>query len=326
MAIPAGLVALVAAAACRRDAPALPILDAHVHLASADDVAPLLEAMDRHGVRRAVVISTPHMTAGRPGRGLDGYLEGNEVVLAAAAAHRDRLLPFVTVDLADDRGYLDDLFRRGACGVKIYQGHHSFRDQPLDHPSHAPVWRWLAARGAPVLLHVNTARYADEIERVLAAHRLRAVCAHLCGSRTNLDRFERVASAFPDLLFDTSHGSAAPSAEGFASLERERARLRRLVERWPRRFVYGSDLVTARRGTKWQAHWDRQIRANLGLLRDARFTAPRRPPEGGALRDGEYRGLALPPRLLGPLLRDNARAWLAPCLGGHGAAAAPARP
>ncbi|UQA57661.1 amidohydrolase family protein [Polyangium aurulentum] len=290
-------------------------IDAHLHLTGTDVVPDLLAVLDRRGIGRAVVLSTPDVTAGRGGQGLDGYRAGNEAVLRAAAENAGRFVPFVTLDLARDTPeYLDDLLRRGACGVKLYDGHHLFHERRLDDAAHRPLFAMIEARRVPLLLHVNTARYRDELSGLLGAFpKLAAVCAHLCGSRTDLDRFESIRDAFPDLLFDTSHGSAEPATQGFAYLEKERARFRAILEKTPERFLFGSDLVTAKAGPTWKEEWDLQVRANLGLLRDASFEFWKK-GEQGQLELGQYQGQALPAELLDKVLAGNARRWLGRCL------------
>jgi uncharacterized protein len=312
----------VAIAGCR-DAPAPPpepppptrAIDVHVHLTSRDAAAPLVERMLRQGIETAVILSSPS-AKGEGRRKLQGREESNAVVLEAAAAHPGRLIPFITLDLAEDR--LEDLDRwltRGACGVKLYEGHQDFHGLPLDDPAYGPLLRALEERRTPVLMHVNTARYQVELDRMLNGFpALSLVCAHFCGSRTNLGRLEDLLSAHPTLLVDTSSGSAGPSADGFAAMERDHARLVGLIERESRRFLFGSDLSASPIGPGWQEEWDFHWTANLGLLRAERFAFWRKDPPSEVLTHGQYRGLALAPALLRPILEENARRWLAPCL------------
>jgi uncharacterized protein len=306
---------------CRKSPPAPPneppaITDVHIHLTGLDVVPELLGLLDQQGIRKAVVLSTPYAASGRGGTGLSGYREGNDAVLQAAAAHPDRLLPFIALDLGrDPPEYLNELVRRGACGVKIYQGHQGFHERPLDDPAHRPLIEILEREAIPVLLHVNTVAYRPELDRLMRAFpRLNAVCAHLCGSRTDLDRFEAIRDAFPQLLFDTSHGSSKPASDGFLHLERERGRFRRILEKTPERFLFGSDLVTAADTPTARAEWDMQVRANLGLLRDRTFSFWRPLGSGAGLSPGQYRGLELPADLLRPILAGNAERWLGRCL------------
>ncbi|WP_437324834.1 amidohydrolase family protein [Sorangium sp. So ce381] len=312
--------ALAAALGCR-SSPAPParqeVIDIHVHLTEANAVAPLLAHMAKHHIDRTVILASPDLTSGRGGSGLSGYRAGNDIVLDAAAAHRGKLIPFVTLDLGhDDLAYLAELRSRGACGVKLYQGHNLFHERPLDDPSHQAMWQALADQAIPVLLHANTVRYRSELEAVLRAFPdLRLVCAHLCGSRTDLARMESLMEAFPRLLVDTSHGSAGPATEGFASLERDRAQLLRLFSRWPERFLFGTDLVTSGLDPMSMELWDLQAESNMGLLKEDKFRFFRQTADHQSARTiGTYQGLHLPPELLGPALGQNAARWLGACL------------
>lgn len=317
------LAALALLAACA-DAPPAPRerIDAHVHLVG-DVAGELLAALDRRGIDRAVVLASPHLDPDHPpapgAAPFSGWRAANERLLAAAAAHRERLLPFVTLDPADsDPRELDDWLARGACGVKLYIGHQALHARPLADPAHHAIFAALAQRGVPVLLHVNTVRFEDELADLLRAHpSLELVCAHLCGSRTDLDRLERILRAHPTLRVDTSHGGGRPGVDGFTHLERERERIRRIIAAEPGRFLFGSDLVTTTTVGDVDAtrlEWDRQLAANLGLLAADRFEFMRAGDGPGSLVPGSYRGLSLPDDILADVLAGNARRWLARCL------------
>ena len=292
----------------------------HVHLVD-DAVDELLAALDRAGIRQAVVLSTPHLDAlHRPAPGTDPFADfrgANERLLAQTRAHRERLRPFVTLDPAQVKvGEVTDWLDRGACGVKLYIGNHDMRRRPLADPSHDALFTLLEQRQVPLLLHVNTFRYEDELAALLRAHpRLEVVCAHLCGSRTDLDRFERILRAHPTLRVDTSHGPGPPGIAGFTNLERERERLRRLIEAEPERFLFGSDLVTSVSDNReaMRADWDRQVAANLGLIAADSFEFWRTGERPGNLALDRYEGLALTEPALTAVLGGNARRWLAGC-------------
>ncbi|MFY0532448.1 amidohydrolase family protein [Nannocystis pusilla] len=227
-------------------------VDVHVHLVGGA-VDELLAALDRNAIAAAVVIASPHLDpalglAPGPDARMHGWREANDALLAATAAHRARLFPFVAVEPAEvDIPALEGWFQGGARGVKLYFGHQKLHARPLDDPAHASLFEWLEQRSVPVLVHVNTVRYRDELARVLRAHpRLELVCAHLCGSRTDLDRLAGLLREFPRLRVDTSHGAGLPGVDGFTAIEEDRDRLRALIEFQPERFLFGSDLVTAR--------------------------------------------------------------------------------
>lgn len=332
-------------------APARSIMDAHIHLTTGSEAA-LIEALDRANIDRAVILATPHLdpdldpsdetsdatpvpgasgetsdelrkkknqllaVAERGETSLRGYQQANVLVLAAAAAHPDRLIPFVTLDLGTTEvGYLAELLGRGACGVKVYQGHRSFHRRPIDHESHRAIFSLLAERGTPVLLHVNTVHFRDELASLIRRYRgkLNMVCPHFCGSRTDIDRLQSILTELPGLLVDTSHGPGAPGAAGFAHIESQRERVRRLMEANADRFLFGSDLVTSRLMPTWVEEWNLQIRGNLEFLTADTFKFWRQPEGQRIFTVMPYQGLALSEATLASVTGDNARRWLAGC-------------
>ncbi|MFZ6183731.1 amidohydrolase family protein [Nannocystis pusilla] len=304
--------ALVASACVAEAAPRpAPVTDVHVHLPAPDGVPALLAAMDRHGIERAVLLGCPE---GQPGA--LRFTASNDAVLAAASAHPERLVAFPALGPEDGPEALAELRGRGACGVKLYLGTPELHDRTLDDPRLAPLWAALAAERVPVILHVNTVRYEDELSRLLAAYpELALVCPHFCGARTSVDRLERLLAAHPGLRFDTSGGAPLHAAAGFAGLEQARDRVGALLRAHPERFLFGSDLTAGPRGPQRGDDWDYHLAANLDLLRAPTLQFWRR-DEGsvrGGLTRGEYRGLELEAQVLAPILRDNAERWLAPC-------------
>jgi predicted TIM-barrel fold metal-dependent hydrolase len=299
-------------------------LDAHVHLVEGA-VDELLAALDRQGIAAAVVIASPHLDS-HSGVVLDdsgmlsGWRAANDELLTDTAAHRDRLIPFITVEPGQvEIAELEAWVERGACGVKLYAGHQRLHARPLDHASHDRLFSWLEAQRVPVLLHVNTVRYRDELANVLREHpELELVCAHLCGSRTDLDRLADLLREFPRLRVDTSHGAGVHGVDGYMAIERERERLRAMILAEPERFVFGSDLVTtrSRMGAAVTAQeWDLQLAANLGLIEREVFEFWRRSDTAPTtkLELGRYRGLALDEPARARVLGGNARAWLGSC-------------
>lgn len=313
------ILSLVAAAACSeaRAAGEPPVVDAHVHLTSAGAVTELLRSMDQLGVARSVIVATPDVTAGRGGRGMEGYAHGNEVVLSAARAHPERLVPFVTLDVSHDGPQeLKALMDRGACGIKLYDGHRGFHDRSLDSPEHRALLAFVEDEQVPLLLHVNTVRYLDELRAVLWRFpKLPVVCAHYCGCRTDAARLRRLMDEFPALRFDTSSGSGPSGIDGFMALEANRKRIASWIAREPSRFVFGSDLVTADQSSdRWREH----VGANLDFLRSVRMDHWRRSGPGeNVFVVGPYEGLALSSQVQQRVLGGNAQTWLARCQRGR---------
>lgn len=299
-------------------------IDAHVHLVDGA-VDELLAALDRQAIAAAIVIASPHLDP-RSGAVLDdsgvlpGWRAANDRLLADTADHRDRLIPFITVEPAQvEIAELARWREQGACGVKLYAGHQRLHARPLDDARHDRVFAWLEAERVPVLLHVNTVRFRDELANVLREHPdLELVCAHLCGSRTDLDRLAALLDEFPRLRVDTSHGAGVHGVDGYMAIERERERLRAMILAEPERFVFGSDLVTTRSRLGWgetAREWDLQVGANVGLIEGEMFEFWRRREDAPttALEMGWYRGLALEDPVRARVLGGNARAWIASC-------------
>ena len=298
-------------------------IDVHIHLVGGH-VEELLEHLDRHRIAAAAVLASPHLDPDHlPPPGEDTFSrwrEANERLLAQTEEHRDRLLPFITVEPAQvESSELAGWIDRGACGVKLYIGHHSLHARPLGDPAHAATFELLEQRGVPVLLHVNTVRYEDELDDLLRAYpKLSLVCPHLCGSRTDLDRLERLLRKHPSLRVDTSHGEGKAGVKGFTNIERGRERLEALIHAQPERFLYGSDLVTlvsaGAPDDPLRYRWDGQLEANLGLVASETFEFLREGAGPAMMATGEYRGLALKGEVLEAVLAANARSWLKGCL------------
>ncbi|WP_086001462.1 amidohydrolase family protein [Plesiocystis pacifica] len=301
--------------------PARARFDVHVHLVS-DAVDPLLATLDRAGIQRAVVLASPHLDPAHLPDQSERFADwrgANDRLLELSAGHRDRLVPFITADPAEARPEeLRAWFDAGACGVKLYMGHRSFHARPLADEAHRPMFSTLERERVPVLLHINTFRFEAELGELLASYpELNLLCPHFCGSRTDVERLERILAAHPGLLVDTSHGPGKPGVQGFTALELERERVRALILAEPERFLFGSDLVTSmveQREDIARFEWDRQVQANLGLLEADRFEFNRLVGEHGVMEWSEYRGLALDDATLGPVLAGNAERWLASCL------------
>ncbi len=303
-------------------------IDVHVHHV-ADSVDNIVALMDEQGIDRAVILASPQLEHRRRspeevrprGPTLEGWRETNDAVIAAAASEvaNGRLIAFVTLDLADfDVAELDGWLRRGACGVKLYDGMAAMHRRPLTDLAYTPAFVELETRGLPLLLHVNSSRFGDELRALVERHpQLNLVCPHLCSSRTNLDNLEALMTAMPRLRVDLSHGPGAPGIAGFTNLggEVQRERLRAMILAEPGRFLFGSDMVASHSATL-NPHLGRQLRANLGLIEDERFEfwKSKRAGDGIGYAMGEYRGLALPEEVLRQVEGENARAWLGSCI------------
>jgi len=157
----------------------LPVVDNHCHIgpfagfyqpfADADS---MVRTMDRIGVARACVFSTLAVTSDMRG--------GNDLSLAAARAHPDRLLAYAAPDPnrpEEVEGELRRCLDAGAVGIKFHTQLHNY---PFDGPNYESAFA-LADR-----------------------HRLPLI-SHGVGSAETL---RRVARAYPNVHFIVAHAAA----------------------------------------------------------------------------------------------------------------------
>jgi predicted TIM-barrel fold metal-dependent hydrolase len=98
----------------------------------------------------------------------DGFTEideNNEELMKIIAAFPDRFEVWPTVDPLDPNmlGKFQDLFKRGAAGLKLYIGHgyvnkkgeYMFHTLAMDDPKMLPLYAFCEANYIPVCIHVN---------------------------------------------------------------------------------------------------------------------------------------------------------------------------
>lgn len=156
--------------------PAGRYVDVHTHLGQrwgrlgALRAKDLLEWMDAHEVARAVVLPLISPEA------WDVPLD-TDFVLRETAPHRDRLIPFCSIDprnvhLAGVKPKRELLERYVEAGARGFGEHKP--GVAIDHPGNLDLFRACAELDLPVLLHVDTVRNVDEpglpgLARVLEA-------------------------------------------------------------------------------------------------------------------------------------------------------------
>lgn len=241
-------------ALCRRELPTGAHIDSHVHIGRDSDghglgVDDLVADLDRAGIERAVCF--PPNDPGEDGT----FRDANDVVLAAAAAFPDRIIPFARVD--PERGATAEIARaseKGARGLKLHPVAQRFR--PESDASVAAV-RAASTLGWAVVIHAGF------------------------GARRLAEPIAALADATPGANLILAHAGRGDAA-GLAELARGRdgvwfdtslASLVDVVELPPSRLLFGSDrpygehasaiqlLALARRLAGWD---DDEMRAILG--------------------------------------------------------------
>jgi predicted TIM-barrel fold metal-dependent hydrolase len=129
------------------------IHDAHCHIGKGHDyvatVEALLREMDACGVEYAVVVPADRQIA-------VANREGNDVVLAAAREHPDRLTAFCTVNPWYGETALDELrraFGAGAAGLKLHPVLQGFS---IIDPVARPAVELAVGLGKPIYFHTGT--------------------------------------------------------------------------------------------------------------------------------------------------------------------------
>lgn len=198
----AALCALEEGLAASCDLPPGPYADVHVHLGTdADghrlDAAPLVADMDRWGVARSVCFP-----ANEPGPGGD-FAAANAAVLAAAAEHPDRIVPFCRAD--PSRGAREVIARAAADGARGLKLHPVAQRFALDSAEAAVCVAAATERGWPVVVHAGfgARALAGPLRRLLdAVPGARLVLAH--AARGDARAVRDALAGHPGVWWDTS--------------------------------------------------------------------------------------------------------------------------
>jgi predicted TIM-barrel fold metal-dependent hydrolase len=217
------------------------VIDGHRHLGRGvdidEDVDQILADMDEHGVSMAVVVPSDREIA------VDNRV-GNDAVLAAAAAHPDRLLPMATVNPWYGTRAVTELRRAvqgGAVGLKLHPALQGFL---LCHEMVHPVVAECQASRLPIYVHTGTPPFAQPLQLV------------------------ELARTFPEAVFIMGHAGstdfkadALAAAVGAPNIVVETSwtlprRLAQLVEAYGAdRVMFGSDAPLSSLGLELANHW-----------------------------------------------------------------------
>ncbi|MAF67211.1 MAG: amidohydrolase [Planctomycetes bacterium] len=275
-------------------------IDIHTHLGQqwsargALTVPYLLDWMDEHEVAQAVVLPliSPESWA---------HPVTTDYVLEKTAGHRERLIPFCSIDprtvnLGSQQARLDLLGRYKDAGARGFGEHKP--GVAIDDPRNVDLFRACAEVGLPVLFHLDTLRNFDApglpgLESVLKTVPECTFIAHAQGWWANISgdvtqaqmqqypkapvapggAVERLLTSFPNLYGDLSAGSGANA------ISRDLIFGREFVLRHATQLLFGTDVLR---------------------------------PEQEVAQFDLYAGLDLPADVEALVYRDNARRVLEP--------------
>jgi predicted TIM-barrel fold metal-dependent hydrolase len=247
--------------------------------------------------------------------GFTHYDENNEQLLRICAEYPGRFEAWPTMDPRDPQK-LDKfaaLAARGAKGLKLYLGHgyiikktnqYLFHTAALDDPGMLSVYRYCEENFIPVCVHVNlnpdaAPGFAEEFVSMLTQFPdMKVVCPHCMLSSKWPSRIKEFLETFPNLYTDVSFGQDDFLVQALRRFSKNPARYRGLIQQYPNRFMFSTDLVVTEEPIKDQKWITDRFNTYLDMLTKKTFTTPVAPNE-------VFHGLELPPALLDRVLYKN---------------------
>lgn len=298
------------------------IINAHEHVQSEDNIPMLRNAMEDCQVEKMVILGTSDFTFYLdPDYGFTGYDENNETIVKISQEYPDEFAALVTMDPRDDDKLekLKKYMEEGAAGVKLYNGHGSFYDlffnSPIDEPDMMEVYEYCEKEGIPILHHINTGRFLEEMEHICQEYPdLIQIIPHFMLSSGNLSRLTRLMDTYPNLYTDISFGHPDFLVAGFGRISNNYLAFREFMKKYQDRITYGTDLVVTTYMAKTRAYINDVHLAYMDLLEKDEFTLPRsiynmmsRDARERVDQDRVYRGLYLDDEALRMIYHDNAQ-------------------
>ena len=318
----------------------IPVVDGHIHFPHSELMDDLVVVIERIGLARANLVSTPDLQT----------INQNPALIHFKAHHPDRVYICGALDytqvwadpacasetLADQ---VTTLRAIGFDGLKLVEGKPVVRRllaMPFDGPEYAGMWAALEEQGFPVIFHVadpeefwdaercpGWARaqgwfYGDptyplkedlyaEVGRVLERHPdLKIVFAHFYFLSADLARAGAFLDAHPHVCFDLT-----PGVEMYFNFAHDLDAARDFFIKYQERLVYGTDigaLSIQRDPSEGLDRADSLGRAWIVrrfLETDGPFAAPEGMEHELGMDSSGFHGIALPPHVLEKIYHAN---------------------
>jgi len=282
----------------------LPMVNAHEHLESRNEVPALLEANDQVGIATTVLVGSPRYTITlKPGDGFEGHHQNNSELLEVARLWPGKFRTFPALWPLDpgNEEWLNAYLAAGASGIKLYHGNGGSHGQgpfacvPVDDPRLDPVLARCEREGIPVIFHVNLLLFEDQLWSLLSRFpTIRMVVPHLMLCKRTSTRLARVAdllTSFPHLYTDLSFGRPDYLADALKQISDRPETCRAFISKWAHRIMVGSDMVVTAGKVRRGTFIVDTLRTYRHLLEREQFITRCRPGE-------LLSGLALPPEIL----------------------------
>jgi len=244
-------------------------INMHEHLQNMKDVEPYLEMTKKLNIQKTLLLGSPKETLLSRG-GFADYDKNNDELLKIKEKYPNNFEVLCTTYWhdADQIAKIASCYSRGAVGVKLYNGHSSFYELPLDDASMLPVYRYIEDNGLILLVHVNANNYLNEFENVLKKFpKMKVICPHFCLFSKKLGELEKLMDKYPNLYTDTSFGHIDFTVSGMKRMSQRKIEFANFIKKYPDRVFFGTDQVVTNIKTK--SHMDfleETFKAYLNIL------------------------------------------------------------
>jgi predicted TIM-barrel fold metal-dependent hydrolase len=239
-----------------------------------EDVEVYLNAVEPLGIKKTVLLGSPEVTLYQRG-GFDEYDKNNAELLEIKEAYPGKFEVLCTTYWHDPLQVekAQECYEKGAKGIKLYNGHGSFYELPLDDPTMLPLYEFIEDNGLILLFHVNSNKYLDEFERVLDAYPdMKVICPHFCLISKKLKTLTRLMDEHPNLYTDLSFGFIEYTVAGFNRFTNNHSDFKKFITKYRNRVFLGTDQVIT--NVKTQAHpefVDLLMQTHMRILGDEEF-------------------------------------------------------
>lgn len=231
-------------------------INMHEHLQNMKDVEPYLEMTQELNIQKTLLLGSPKETLLSRG-GFTDYDKNNDELLKIREKYPDNFEVLCATYWHDEDqiAKIASCYKRGAKGVKLYNGHSSFYELPLDNPSMMQVYKYIEENSLILLAHVNANNYLNEFENVLQKFpKMKVICPHFCLFSKKLGELEKLMDKYPNLYTDTSFGHIDFTVSGMKRMSQRKTEFINFIKKYPDRVFFGTDQVVTNMKTK--SHMD----------------------------------------------------------------------
>ncbi len=296
------------------------VVNAHEHLFKRSHLDKYFGACQTTGIVRTLFVASSDFTL--MGKGHDAT-RGNDwnsmEIIRAAKEYPGKIVPMCTIHPTDPEK-LDKIKRyvaQGAKGLKLYTGHGSFWERPLDDESMFDIYAYCENTGLPICWHVNIPRYGDEFSRVMMRYPdLKVIVPHFgvafyYPGKAPWRFLDELLETYPNLYTDTSFGTRAILVHGLEMVSANRRIFREFIDKHVDRIMFGTDMVVTGNKEKTEPWIEAVLRACRDVLeKDTYHFFMAAKGSGYAYEPanniyGELNGLDLPDSILRKIYETN---------------------